>query len=217
MLHIPSLLCCSVACPRSMCSLWHNRRQTERLTLRFLNPEWSEDRLFIQLTVTVISYHLRFFYFDFQSFSELFVSFLESESEVPLSSGEGSRRGNLSNPLLSGAAHHVLQSAGHPIATSTPVGTPARNTVPSLPPSAISRPLAGPVPSGTDGLSRFVTQQFVSARNFDNQTCRDCGIFSLPTLCQSSALTVITLFRSYVLCTITEPNYTLDWCSVMQC
>ncbi|XP_078351275.1 uncharacterized protein LOC144636014 isoform X2 [Oculina patagonica] len=78
-----------------------------------------------------------------KSFSELFVSFLESESEVPRSSGEAS--GRVSNPLLSGmtpqhTASHV--PAGLPMATSTPIGTPARNNLPTLPPSAMSRPLS---------------------------------------------------------------------------
>lgn len=139
--------------------------------------------------VRYIMLDLMFFCFGFQSFSELFVSFLESESEVPLSGGEGHRRGNLSNPLLSSATHHVLPAAGRPIATSTPVGTPARsnmppvgtparnsmppvgspampnmtpvgttartNMPPSLPPSAISRPATGPLPSVADGLTRY--------------------------------------------------------------
>ena len=83
--------------------------------------------------------------FCFQSFSELFVSFLESESEVPRSSGEAS--GRVTNPLLSGmtpqqsTASHVPR--GLPMATSTPIGTPSRGNAPPLPPlpqSAVSRP-----------------------------------------------------------------------------
>lgn len=81
-------------------------------------------------------------FFCFQSFSELFVSFLESESEVPRSSGEAS--GRVTNPLLSGmtpqqsTASHVPR--GLPMATSTPIGTPSRGNAPPLPQSAVSRP-----------------------------------------------------------------------------
>lgn len=94
--------------------------------------------------------------FVFQSFSELFVSFLESESEVPRSSSDASVR--VSNPLLSGmtpqqsTASHV--PGGLPIATSTPIGTPARNNLTPLPPSAMTRPLTASAPS--DGMVRWV-------------------------------------------------------------
>lgn len=103
--------------------------------------------------------------FIFQSFSELFVSFLESESEAMLPVGQGSRLSNINNPLLSGlapqqsaATHRGLPSGptGQPIATSTPVGTPARSNMPSLPPSSISRPLSGSTLSATDGSTRYV-------------------------------------------------------------
>ena len=78
--------------------------------------------------------------------------------------GEGSRRANLTNPLLSGLTpqqsaptHPRLPGpAGQPAATSTPVGTPARNNMPPLPLSAISRPLSGSAPSGIDGLMRYL-------------------------------------------------------------
>ncbi|KAJ7373403.1 Thyroid receptor-interacting protein 11 [Desmophyllum pertusum] len=89
-----------------------------------------------------------------KSFSELFVSFLESESEVPRSSSDASVR--VSNPLLSGmtpqqsTASHV--PGGLPIATSTPIGTPARNNLTPLPPSAMTRPLTASAPS--DGMVR---------------------------------------------------------------
>ena len=86
----------------------------------------------------------------FQSFSELFVSFLESESEVPRSSVETS--GRVNNPLLSGMTPQqstVSQTPGGlPMATSTPIGTPARNNLPTPLPSAMSRPLATSVASG---------------------------------------------------------------------
>lgn len=90
-----------------------------------------------------------------KTFSELFVSFLESESEVRLSGNGRKQAVNLSNPLLTGAAaHHVIQSAGRPIATSTPVGTPARNNIPPLPASAIARPFTGPVSGVKDAVTR---------------------------------------------------------------
>ncbi|XP_074630260.1 uncharacterized protein LOC141889029 isoform X2 [Acropora palmata] len=90
-----------------------------------------------------------------KTFSELFVSFLESESEAPLSIRESKQTVNLSNPLLTGAsAHHVMRSASRPIATSTPVGTPVMNNIPSPPASAISRPLIGTVPGAIDGFTR---------------------------------------------------------------
>ena len=85
------------------------------------------------------------------------MSFLESESEAPLSSRETKQTVNLSNPLLTGAAaHRVMQSASRPIATSTPVGTPARNNIPFPPASAISRPLIGTVPGAINGFTRCV-------------------------------------------------------------
>ena len=90
-----------------------------------------------------------------QSFSELFVSFLESESD--LASGEaGSTR--VRNPLLSGATHHVIPTAGRPMATSTPVGTPARNNMPPLPTSAIARPLTGS--ASVDSFMRYVGEVY---------------------------------------------------------
>lgn len=79
--------------------------------------------------------------------------------------GEGSRLSNISNPLLSGlapeqsaATHRRLPSGptGQPIATSTPVGTPARSNLSSLPPSSISRPLSGSTLTATDGSTRYV-------------------------------------------------------------
>lgn len=85
------------------------------------------------------------------------MSFLESESEAPLSIREAKQTVNLSNPLLTGAsAHHVMQSASRPIATSTPVGTPVMNNIPSPPASAISRPSIGTVPGVIDGFTRCV-------------------------------------------------------------
>lgn len=90
-----------------------------------------------------------------KTFSELFVSFLESESEAPLSIRESKQTVNLNNPLLTGAsAHHVMRSASRPIATSTPVGTPVMNNIPSPSASAISRPLIGTVPGAIDGFTR---------------------------------------------------------------
>lgn len=91
-----------------------------------------------------------------KSFSELFVSFLESESEVPRSSGEAS--GRVTNPLLSGmtpqqsTASHVPR--GLPMATSTPIGTPSRGNAPNLPPfpqSAVPRP---PTSAPGEGVTR---------------------------------------------------------------
>ena len=82
--------------------------------------------------------------------------------------GQGSRLSNINNPLLSGlapqqstATHRGLPSGppGQPIATSTPVGTPARSNMPSLPPSSISRPLSGSTLSATDGSTRYVPQK----------------------------------------------------------
>ena len=85
------------------------------------------------------------------------MSFLESESEVRLSGNGRKQAVNLSNPLLTGAAaHHVIQSAGRPIATSTPVGTPARNNIPPLSASAIARPFTGPVSGVKDAVTRCV-------------------------------------------------------------
>ena len=85
------------------------------------------------------------------------MSFLESESEAPLSIREAKQTVNLSNPLLTGASsHHVMQSASRPIATSTPVGTPVMNNIPSPPASAISRPSIGTVPGVMDGFTRCV-------------------------------------------------------------
>lgn len=84
-----------------------------------------------------------------KSFSELFVSFLESESEVPRSSVETS--GRVNNPLLSGTPQQSTVSqtpGGLPMATSTPIGTPVRNNIPAPLPSALSRPLATSVASG---------------------------------------------------------------------
>ena len=78
---------------------------------------------------------------------------------MPRSSGEAS--GRVTNPLLSGmtpqqsTASHVPR--GPPMATSTPIGTPARSNVPPLPPSAVPRPLTSPAPS--DGLTKYVIQK----------------------------------------------------------
>lgn len=97
-----------------------------------------------------------------KSFSELFVSFLESESEVPRSSGEAS--GRVTNPLLSGmtpqqsTASHVPR--GLPMATSTPIGTPSRGNAPPLPPlpqSAVSRPTFSAPGEGVTRANTSVT------------------------------------------------------------
>lgn len=94
-----------------------------------------------------------------KSFSELFVSFLESESEVPRSSGEAS--GRVTNPLLSGmtpqqsTASHVPR--GLPMATSTPIGTPSRGNAPPLPQSAVSRPTFSAPGEGVTRANTSVT------------------------------------------------------------
>lgn len=94
-----------------------------------------------------------------KSFSELFVSFLESESEVPRSIGEAS--GRVTNPLLSGmtpqqsTASHVPR--GLPMATSTPIGTPSRGNAPPLPQSAVSRPTFSAPGEGVTRANTSVT------------------------------------------------------------
>ena len=118
-------------------------------------PQWTQF-LSLQLETEVVLDLWCGEIFCFQSFSELFVSFLESESEVPRSSGEAS--GRVTNPLLSGmtpqqsTASHVPR--GLPMATSTPIGTPSRSNAPPLPPlpqSAVSRP---PFSAPGEGVTR---------------------------------------------------------------
>ena len=101
--------------------------------------------------------------FRWQSFSELFVSFLESESEVPRSSTEGGAQSVVTNPLLSGltpqpstVTHPSLPGSGRPLATSTPIGTPLRNNLPTVPPPSLPRSLMGAVPNAMDGARRWV-------------------------------------------------------------
>ena len=81
---------------------------------------------------------------------------------MPRSSVESS--GRVNNPLLSGMTPQqstVSQTpgAGLPMATSTPIGTPVRNNLPTPLPSALSRPLATSVASGDVVLgTRYVVQ-----------------------------------------------------------
>ena len=71
--------------------------------------------------------------------------------------------GRVNNPLLSGMTPQqstVSQTPGAlPIATSTPIGTPARNNLPAPLPSALSRPLATSVSGDVALGTRYVIQR----------------------------------------------------------
>ena len=108
---------------------------------------------------------------------------------MPRSSGEAS--GRVSNPLLSGMTPQQ-STAGHvpgglPIATSTPIGTPARNNLPTLPPSAMSRPLPASASSEVLIGTRCVIQK-----------CLVCYSVTLVNICQSPYFLILVGLPSNV-------------------